>query len=67
MSLNKVEEMVESYLNGNISDFKRWLKTSATKIDVVHAIIVLASYIGAETDGYNYIESAGIIQNYLES
>ena len=67
MSINKVEEMVETYLNGNISDFKKWLKGGATKVDVVDTIIHLASFYGVDTDGYRYIESAGIIRNYLKS
>ena len=61
MSISKVEEMVETYLNGNISDFKRWLKNSATKVDIVDTIIHLASFCNADVDGYHYIESTGII------
>jgi len=38
MSTNKVEEMVETYLNGNISDFKKWLK-KASKKDILDAVI----------------------------
>ena len=36
MSINKVEEMVESYINGNISSFKKWLrKTKKSNIPIV--------------------------------
>lgn len=40
MSINKVEETVGSYLNGNISDFKRWLKKTS-KSNVVAAVEIL--------------------------
>ncbi len=40
MSIGKVEEMVETYLNGNISDFKRWLKKTSKK-NIVIAIEIL--------------------------
>lgn len=42
MSLRIVEEMVETYLNGNISDFKKWLKKT-TKSNVVVAVEILNS------------------------
>lgn len=43
MSINKVEEMVESYINGNIGYFKKWLKkTKKSNIPIV--IDLLDSY-----------------------
>ena len=33
-SVNKVEEMVESYINGNVSDFKKWLKKTKKAISL---------------------------------
>ena len=33
----KTEEAVDTYHNGNISDFKAWLKKSS-KLDILHAI-----------------------------
>ena len=42
MSISKTEEMVETYLNGNISDFKKWLKKTS-KSNVVMAVEILNS------------------------
>lgn len=52
MSINKVEEMVESYINGNISDFKKWLK-KASKKDILVSVQILASYYVAN-EGKNW-------------
>lgn len=50
MNSNKVEEMVETYLNGNISDFKKWLKkTRKSNIPIV--IELLNTYSERLRDG----------------
>ncbi|MCR4334569.1 MAG: hypothetical protein NUV47_02490 [Patescibacteria group bacterium] len=69
MSINKVEEMVETYLSGNISDFKKWLKTSATKQDIVDTIGTLVNHwwSGAEKDFIKvYLRAVDTVSRYLK-
>ena len=40
-----VNDAIETYLNGNISDFKKWLK-KASKIDILDAIEVATGQYG---------------------
>lgn len=67
MSINKVEEMVESYINGNISEFKKWLR-KASKKDILIAVQVLASHYVANEGmnwQYGYELAVSIVFNYL--
>lgn len=45
MRTNKVEEAVMNYYNGNISDFRSWLK-KASKSDMLDAIDLFHSHYG---------------------
>lgn len=70
MSMNKVEEMVESYLNGNVSDFKKWLKHRATKkevIGVITALINFSWYRQGSTEEFSevYLHVARTVSKYL--
>ena len=57
--------MVESYLNGNISDFKRWLKKT-NKQNVILALQILGDYYYVREDQRNgYEKAVRIIYHYL--
>lgn len=65
MSTTKViEEMVETYLNGNISDFKKWLKKT-NKSNVILALQILGDYYYQENQRIGYEKAARIIYQYL--
>lgn len=71
MSINhntflKVEEMVETYINGNVSDFKRWLK-KANKKDVIMALQILGAYYYEENQRTGYEKAVRVFYHYLIS
>ena len=64
MSISKVEKMVETYLNGNVSDFKKWLK-KASKKDTLDAIIMIGNYWHKTEGAGGYEAAIRIIYQYL--
>lgn len=47
----QVEEMAESYLNGNISDFKNWIK----KTNKINIVLTIALFNNIGKDGIDIV------------
>jgi uncharacterized protein HemY len=61
MTYNRITEVFENYINGNLKDFRRNLK-NMTKRDIVSLIVIMANHYEA-TEGYE--EAMRIVKDIL--
>lgn len=61
----KVNEMVEAYFNGNISDFKFWIKKKANKKEVILATQILGNKYWEQGERGGYEKAVRIVYHCL--